>query len=225
MPHDQTLIAWSHARLRSATGTPTDQAARLDSAIARATGVFWRNDASGLGAMTQDYIQRADGTSPHVSVFPKTSMPDSGPTPTTRAATGSPDRLIGFGISVTLKTGAIPVPNQTKPTGAFGLNYTGPTSNTYCLWALPTTTSPGTFALTDGTTARPRPDADINSNLQNATNGATARPRSNHPDIALFCFADGHALPLSQNIDIGVYMRAISPAGSLFGQTVDGDVK
>ena len=45
------------------------------------------------------------------------------------------------------------------------------------------------------------------------------------PNIALFCFADGHALPLSQNIDVGVYMRAISPAGSLYGQTVDGDVR
>ncbi len=43
----------------------------------------------------------------------------------------------------------------------------------------------------------------------------------NHPHIALFCFADGHALPLSQTVDIGVYMRAISPAGSLYGQTVD----
>jgi hypothetical protein len=77
--------------------------------------------------------------------------------------------------------------------------------------------------LTDAATGVP--DADINSNLQNATNGATARPSSNHPNIALFCFADGHALPLSQSIDIGVYMRAISPAGSLYGQTVDGDVR
>ena len=29
---------------------------------------------------------------------------------------------------------------------------------------------------------------------------------------------------LSQNVDIGVYMRAITPAGSYFGQPVDGDV-
>jgi hypothetical protein len=45
------------------------------------------------------------------------------------------------------------------------------------------------------------------------------------PIIALFCFADGHALPLSTSIDIGVYMRAISPADSLYGQPVDGDVR
>jgi len=80
--------------------------------------------------------------------------------------------------------------------------------------------------LTDGGAATPAPnDADMNSNLTNATNGATARPSSNHPGIVLFCFADGHALPLSQNIDICIYMRAISPAGSLYGQPVDGDVK
>jgi hypothetical protein len=30
---------------------------------------------------------------------------------------------------------------------------------------------------------------------------------------------------LSQNIDIGVYMRAISPAGSIYGQYIDGDVR
>jgi hypothetical protein len=77
--------------------------------------------------------------------------------------------------------------------------------------------------LTDGTSGAN--DADMNSNLQNATNGQTGRPSSNHPNIVLFCFADGHALPLSQSIDTGVYMRAISPAGTLFGQPVDGDVK
>jgi len=48
------------------------------------------------------------------------------------------------------------------------------------------------------------------------------RPRTH---IALLCFADGHALPLNQNMDIGVYKRAISPTGSLFGQITDGDVK
>jgi len=54
---------------------------------------------------------------------------------------------------------------------------------------------------------------------------AFARAVRIDPGIALFCFADGHALPLSQTVDVGVYMRAISPAGSLYGQTVDGDVK
>jgi type II secretory pathway pseudopilin PulG len=61
--HDMTLIAWGALSppLASAPGTYTVGPA--DFAISRATGVFWRNDASGLGAMTQDYIQRADGSS------------------------------------------------------------------------------------------------------------------------------------------------------------------
>jgi hypothetical protein len=43
--------------------------------------------------------------------------------------------------------------------------------------------------------------------------------------VSLFCFADGHALPISQNIDMLVYVRAMSSAGSFLGQAVDGDVK
>ncbi len=54
---------------------------------------------------------------------------------------------------------------------------------------------------------------------------ASPRPSSNHPGVVLFCFCDGHALPLSQNIDTLVYLRAISPAGTSWGQpAIDGDV-
>jgi prepilin-type N-terminal cleavage/methylation domain-containing protein len=225
--HDQTIIAWTALTppLPTAPTGPYVPSAP-DFAVARATGVFWRNDASGLGAMTQDYIQRADGSS-HTFLISENVDAGFWADPPLAPSTTSQRRdlqtgYIAFGVSVTLKTGNVPVPDQTKPTGSFGLTYTGPTSQTYWLWALPTTAS-GTFALTDGTTGAN--DADINSNLQNATIGATARPASNHPGIALFCFADGHALPLSQNIDIGVYMRAITPAGSYFGQPVDGDVR
>jgi prepilin-type N-terminal cleavage/methylation domain-containing protein len=228
--HDQTLIAWGALSPPTLPAPTTYTVGPADYAIARATGVFWRNDASGLGAMTQDYIQRADGSS---HTFLLSENVDAGfwadpPTTSTSTVTTRRDLQTGyiaFGISVTIKAGAIPVPDQTKPTGAFGSNYppTGTATN-YFLWALPANTPPGTFALTDGGTPTP-PDADINSNLQAQLQGTAARPSSNHPGIALFCFADGHALPLSQNIDIGVYMRAITPAGSLFGQPVDGDVK
>jgi hypothetical protein len=70
-----------------------------------------------------------------------------------------------------------------------------------------------------------RDDANIDSNLSTAPNGWTARPSSNHPNIVRVCFADGHALALSRDVDIRVYTRALSPDGTLFGQPVDSDVK
>jgi hypothetical protein len=71
----------------------------------------------------------------------------------------------------------------------------------------------------------PQDDANIDSNLSTGPNGWTASPSSNHPNIVLVCFADGHALALSRDVDIRVYTRALSPAGTLFGQPVDSDVK
>ena len=174
--------------------------------------------------MTQDFIQRADGTS-HTFLLAENLNAGFWADPTTNRRdlqTG----YIAFGASVTIKSGSIAVPDQTKATGAFGLNYTGPTSSNFYLWALPITTSPGTWALTDGTTGAN--DATINSPVPSTATsqqGVTARPSSNHPGVVLFCFSDGHALPLSQTMDVGVYMRAISPAGSIYNQPVDGDVK
>jgi hypothetical protein len=78
------------------------------------------------------------------------------------------------------------------------------------------------FALTDGPGHN---DATINSNLTSAVNGQSPRPSSNHPGIAIFCFADGHALPLSQYMDILVYARAVSSAGSFWAQPIDGDIR
>jgi prepilin-type N-terminal cleavage/methylation domain-containing protein len=220
--HDSTMIAYSQM-VPPGTGTPTDVPA-TDEQVAHATGVFWRNDISGF-SMTQDFIQRADGGSHTFLLSENVNAGFWADTDNTqRRDLQTP--YIAFGTSVTLKTG---VPNQVPSavsTGNLGLNYpaTG-TSQNYYLWALPTAQS-GFWALADAstTTGASTNDADMNSNLQNALNGKTARPSSNHPNIVLFCFADGHALPLSQNIDVGVYMRAITPAGSLFAQPVDGDV-
>jgi prepilin-type N-terminal cleavage/methylation domain-containing protein len=227
--HDSASIAWSALTPPDSTAPTSWTPTSADFNIAHATGIFWRNDLSGFN-MTQDYVMRGDGTS---HTFLLSENVDAGfwadPTPLRRdLQTG----YIAFGASVTVKTGAIPVPVQTVPTGAFGMNWPSTvTSSNYYLWALPvgqtnTSGQTGTWALADGTATGGSPnDADMNSNLTNALIGQTARPSSNHPTIVLFCFADGHALPLSQNIDIGVYMRAISPAGTLFGQPVDGDVK
>ena len=222
--HDSSLITWSTVIVPPATTAGTDVQA-TDEAVAHATGVFWRNDASGF-SMTQDYIQRADGAS-HTFLLSENVnagfWADTDNTKRRDLQTG----YIAFGTSVHIATGTLPqAPVVTFATGAFGTGYTG-TSTTAYLFAIPTTQSGGTWALVDATgTAGASPnDADINANVLNATNGLNSRPASNHPGIALFCFADGHALPLSQNMDIGVYMRAITPGGSLFGQVVDGDVK
>ena len=230
--HDSTLIAWSQMVPPTATPpTPPVDQPSLDQAIEHATGVFWRNDASGF-TMTGDYIQRGDGTSHTIMLsenlnagnWADVSLNGSGVPNRKDLQTG----YIGFGVSVTLATGTLPqAPNNTTPmpTAAFALNYSGTSTTNDYLWALPLTQS-GQYALTDGTTSGGSPnDADINSNLTTSINGQTARPSSNHPGIVLFCFCDGHALPLSQNIDIGVYMRALSPAGSIYGQYIDGDVR
>jgi prepilin-type N-terminal cleavage/methylation domain-containing protein len=213
MAHDSTLIAWS-TLVPPGTGTPPDNAA-LDQQIAHASGVFWRNDASGF-TMTQDYIQRGDGSS-HTFLLSENVnagfWADPGSTVGSSARRDLQTGYIGFGVSVTLVTGTLPqAPNNAQSTGMFGAvtgsNYYLQTTANYLL-----VDTPGSLI-----------DADMNSNLLTALNGQTARPSSNHPGIVLFCFADGHALPLSQNINIGIYMRAISPAGSLYGQPVDGDV-
>jgi prepilin-type N-terminal cleavage/methylation domain-containing protein len=209
--HDSASIAWSML-VPPGSGAPTDNPA-LDYQIAHAGGVFWRNDPSGF-SMTQDYIQRGDGAS-HTFLLSENVNAGFWADPDNTKRRDLQTGYIGFGVSVTLVTGTLPQPPNTSaatPTGMFG----AVTGSNYYLQ-----TTPG-YLLVD--TPGSLVDADMNSNLLTALNGQTARPSSNHPGIVLFCFADGHALPISQNINIGVYMRAISPAGSLYGQPVDGDV-
>jgi prepilin-type N-terminal cleavage/methylation domain-containing protein len=220
--HDSTLIAWSLLIPPEPSGTTTDNAT-VDQTIEHATGVFWRNDASGFN-MTQDYIQRADGTS-HTFLLSENTSAGFWADPTAQRRdlqTG----YIAFGLSVSLTSGVYPEPpNNTLPTGSFG---SSAASNDF-LTALTATSvpTPGNYNVTDGNaTGGSANNAAINSAIPSTATpqGQTARPSSNHPNIALFCFADGHAQPLSQTIDVGVYMRAFSPAGTLYGQPVDGDV-
>ncbi len=224
--HDSTLIDWDGQGALASTPAVTP----LGIQIAHSTGVYWRNDASGFHA-TQDFVQRGDGTSNTIMIAENVNsgywadintVTTGGNTLPTRRdlQTG----YIGFGISiaVTAVSGATPTlytVDQTKATGSF--NITATPGNTEL--QTPSTASGAVpFALTDGTGFN---DADPNSNLLTATNGQTPRPASNHPGVFCVCFTDGHASPLSQNMDAGVYMRALSPAGTLFGQPTDGDVK
>jgi hypothetical protein len=135
---------------------------------------------------------------------------------------------IGFGVSVAATlvagTGTATVPalytvTTTKPTGSF--NIVAPPAP-YTQLQTPNQASGIVYALTDGAGFN---DSTPNSNLLSATNGRTPRPASNHPGVFCVCFTDGHATPLSQNMDAGVYMRALTPAGTLYGQPTDGDVK
>jgi prepilin-type N-terminal cleavage/methylation domain-containing protein len=226
--HDSTLIDWDG---QGAGATPP-AVTSLGIQIAHSTGIFWRNDASGF-TLTQDFVQRGDGSSNTIMIAENVNagywadintVTTGGNTLPTRRdlQTG----YIGFGISVaaTAVGGSTPLlytVNTSKPTGSF--NITTTPANTEL--ATPNLTTNVVYALTDGGGPPAPNDADPNSNLLTSTNGQTPRPSSNHPGVFCVCFTDGHASPLSQNMDSGVYMRALSPAGTLYGQQPDGDVK
>jgi prepilin-type N-terminal cleavage/methylation domain-containing protein len=214
--HDSMCLVWTPISPPSikpppppAPPTKINAASPLDQSIERSTGVFWRNEFDGF-RMTADSVQRADGES---CTFLLAENINSGfwadITPARRdLQTG----YIAFGLSVMYRSQNYRFPEQMKPTGMFGTVYG---SQNY----LAAETG---FALTDGPGHN---DATINSNLTSAVNGQSPRPSSNHPGIAIFCFADGHALPLSQYMDILVYARAISSAGSFWAQPIDGDIR
>jgi prepilin-type N-terminal cleavage/methylation domain-containing protein len=213
--HDSTTLTWASIAPPNAQLPPVPPFLDVGAdahgrAISRSTGVFWRNEFDGF-RMTTDFIQRADGLQNTLLLAENI---DSGfwadVTPARRdLQTG----YIAFGISVTYLSQNFRYPDQTKLTGMFGTvvgsqNFLAP--------------QPG-FALSDGPGKN---DATINSNLTNAVIGKTPRPSSNHPGIVVVCFCDGHALPLSQNIDTLVYLRLISSAGTNYGQpAIDGTMQ
>jgi prepilin-type N-terminal cleavage/methylation domain-containing protein len=224
--HDSTLIDWDG----QGAGANPPAITALGLQIAHSTGVYWRNDSSGFN-LTQDFVQRGDGSSNTILIAENVNAGYWADINTvTTGGTTLPTRrdlqtgYIGFGISVAVTpvngaTNLFYSVNQTKPTGSF--NITTPPANTE-LQTPSTATGEVAFALTDGPGFN---DAAPNSNLLSATNGQSPRPAANHPGVFCVCFTDGHASPLSQNMDSGVYMRAISPAGTLYGQPTDGDVK
>jgi prepilin-type N-terminal cleavage/methylation domain-containing protein len=217
---DSTLIGWDTAANEVASRLPLYQQ------ISHATGIYWRNDASNV-RLTQNYTQSGDGAGATIMIAENVNAGFWADINVTTGATPLPERkdlqtgYIGFGISVTTAAGATGLPNvpdTTKPTGSFNvLNGQSTAVQTPAGGA-----TPPVYALTDAAGAN---DADPNANLLTGTNGQTPRASSNHPGVFCVCFCDGHALALSQNMDAGVYMRALSPAGTLYGQPVDGDVK
>jgi prepilin-type N-terminal cleavage/methylation domain-containing protein/prepilin-type processing-associated H-X9-DG protein len=236
--HDATVIAWSGTPawpmvppLKPPLPPPRIDTPPLDREVAYATGVFWRQDVSGF-TMTTEYISRGDGTTNTILLAENI---DAGYWADIALGTGAPPMplrrdlqtgYIAFGISVAVAPGAgtPPIPlgvNQQKPTGSYG-GLIIPNGNNF----LQTPDPYVPFALSDSPQTPGVNDASINSNLLKAVQGTDARASSNHPNVCVFCFCDGHASALSQDIDGGVYMRAISSAGTLFGQpSSDGDVK
>jgi prepilin-type N-terminal cleavage/methylation domain-containing protein len=228
--HDADLIDWDGT---GATLTPL-QITALDEKIAYSTGIFWRNTVSGF-RLTQDFVQRGDGSSNTIMIAENVNAGYWADIAlATIGGTQMPRRndlqtgYIGFGVSVAVTAVSGTPPgytiykvDQTKPTGSF--NITNPPANTELQTPTTAGSPPPQYALTDGTAGSD--DASPNSNLLSATNGRTPRPASNHPSVFCVCFTDGHATPLSQNMDAGVYMRALTPAGTLYGQPTDGDVK
>jgi prepilin-type processing-associated H-X9-DG protein len=73
-------------------------------------------------------------------------------------------------------------------------------------------------------------DSRINSGKpQNGTNTAennvySPRPSSNHAGLVNVIWADGHAVSLSEDIDVRVYALALTSAGSLHGQPLIDDL-
>jgi prepilin-type N-terminal cleavage/methylation domain-containing protein len=214
--HDSMCLCWGVISPPSPKLPPpppppffVNKASPGDQLINRSTGVFWRNEFDGF-RMTTDAVQRADGES--CTLLLAENINSGFWADITPARRDLQTGYIAFGLSVMYRSQIYRFPEQKQPTGMFGTVYG---SQNY----LATETG---FALCDGPGHN---DATINSNLTSAVNGQSPRPSSNHPGIAIFCFTDGHALRLSQDTDILVYARAISCAGSFWGQPIDGDVR
>ncbi len=213
--HDAASLWWAFDYPPN-TNRPSYVFGKLDLAIARATGVFFRIDFSGV-AMTQSAVQNGDGAQSTLLLAENLNSGHWADINATRydLQTG----FIAFGLSTSVAAGNTQYIDNTNPSAGYGdlaapkdwvTQRTQPLPPNYAAWSLYDPISVHNSA--------------INTNLTSAINGANCRPASNHPNVALVCFCDGHALPLSQNIDPFVYGRLVSSAGSLYGQFVgDGD--
>jgi hypothetical protein len=242
--HDSTGIAWSVLSPPGGTLPSSYSIGASDQAIARATGVFWRNEQDGF-RMSLAYVEQGDGTSNTLLLAENINSGNWADISSSRfdLQTG----FIAFGLCITLFTEPVippqppfpPFPSQlvSTPTGHFGtpLGYLDMQPD-FRLTDVGAPLPPNTPPLTGipiyhgpppigALPPHPPDDANLNSNVLTAPNGWTARPSSNHPGIIVFCFVDGHALPLSTQTDSRVYARAISPNGSRCGQAIDGDVR
>lgn len=172
-----------------------------------ATGVFWRGferptegttDAAVAETgreiptrMTGDYISRHDGLSTTL-LFAENAN--------SRNWASANVNDIGFGLSVATDplTGR---PDRSSPTGRVGHSL-GPLELTES-WGL----------------AHPGGDDATPTTLTKKSSDRLPRPSSFHAGgILNICYADGHAVAISDSIDPSVYARLLTPAGETYGQ-------
>jgi prepilin-type N-terminal cleavage/methylation domain-containing protein len=208
--HDAASLWWAY--LPGPGDHSSYRFGALDVGIARATGVFFRVDYTGI-ALTQSAVQTGDGAQNTLLLAENINAGHWADISATRSdlQTGS----IAFGLSSSVTGGQTQLLDPTVPTAAY---YVFNTPNGFLTQRTqPLPPDYPTWGLYDPIFFD---NSAINTHLTSAVNGANCRPSANHPNVALVCFCDGHALPLSQDIDPFVYGRLVSSAGSLYGQFV-----
>jgi prepilin-type N-terminal cleavage/methylation domain-containing protein/prepilin-type processing-associated H-X9-DG protein len=172
---------------------------RDDARVATAAGVFFRAPASANESFPQpslDAIGNGDGTGQTLMLAENLQAGNWAGDPMLNAR----DRFVnalGFGVPITLASG---VPSPAQPDGRLGAA------------GKPLTIQAG-YGLSDAT----GDNGAINSN-PSAPVGNWPRPSSNHTGSVNVIFCDGHGGSLAESVDATVYLRLLSPAGSLYGQ-------
>ena len=163
-----------------------------DRRLTTAAGVFWPDD--GGTRMTLDYIATGDGQSQTIMLSENVQAGKYYHSGTVQ---------VGFGMAITESGSAIPA------TGLF--NYTpGTDPPTLQLLAVPLNVPPSAT----NNSAKP----NVN---RTAAEGAAPRPSSYHPGVFVVGYCDGHAVPLSENMDLDAYARLLTSNGQQNGQRVD----
>lgn len=180
-----------------------------DLAIARATGVFWRN-ATGVNApaytnsdqgsqLTLDYIAEADGAS-NTYLIAENNQADSWVNTSTflpNVSTGA----LAFGIFVTNNMGAVEplIMNTTTATSTTRLD----------LVTVPNANYPTSGTATSSWAPNWNPSAGI---------GLAPRPISFHTGVFNVAYCDGRAESINVSINLRIYASQISPNGQRNGQ-------
>ena len=182
--------------------------------VSRGASVFHRpHNFGGRGPVDQrttlDYIARGDGVTQTLLLSENLQA---------NQWISSFVNDVGFGWSVNSDAPATNVTGEVPTfTDNSTLNGIGP--------AAPARSMRNCLALGTALTADATADSDgagINSDIQ-APEGTAPRPSSNHPGSVNVIYADGHGGTLSDRIDLGLYVRLLSPNGVEFGQQIVAD--
>ncbi len=195
--HNGSRIDWDGSGITSA-----------DLAIARSTGVFWRNATGGNAALytnsdlgsqsTLDFITEADGAS-NTYMFSENNQADNWINAANRANTNT--GALAFGIFVTDPAGAL------QPAI---LDTTTTTSTT----RLDLVLQPNPCDPTSGTaTSCWTPNWNAVAGI-----GLAPRPISNHTGIVNMAYCDGRVESINVSISLRIYASQMTPNGQRNGQ-------